>query len=91
MERQPRRVEKESRPCQVRTRRRLQKEQREERRKGESAEAVRCRERGGNIGAAQGAAITRITATAQATIAVFLATMCLQAEGLGSLHLPRYE
>jgi hypothetical protein len=84
-------VGKESKLCQVRTRRRLQKERREERRKGESATAVRCRVRGGNIGAAQGAAITHITATARAAIAVVLATMHLPAEGLGSLHLLRYE
>jgi hypothetical protein len=91
MERRPRRVGKESRLCQLRTRRRLQKEWRSERRKGESIVAVRYRGRGGNIGAVQGAAITHITATAQTAIAVFLATMCLPAEGLGSLHLPRYE
>jgi hypothetical protein len=84
-------VRKESRLCQVRTRRRLQKERREERRKGESAAAVRCRVRGGNIGEVQRAAITHITATARAAIAVGLATMYLPAEGLGSLHLPRYE
>lgn len=91
MEQRQWRVRKESRLCQVRTRRRLQKEWREQRRKGESAAAVRCHVRGGNIGEAQGAAITHITATARAAIAVCLATMYLPAEGLESLHLPRYE
>jgi hypothetical protein len=80
---------KESRPC-GEDREKAAKDVEGGKREG-GGTAVNFRGRGGSIGAALGAAITRITATVHATSAVRLTTTRLPAEGLGSFHLPRYE